>query len=630
MAFDYDKIKHHRDSGESFWTAYSDLFSVLSAIFLLLYVVSSVRSGTFSIQKEVQYQVLAKEAQDLKDQIRIYNALRDETVEQSSDDEQKQYKMLMDKLSLLQEESNGEKKDLIEKSRQLAQKEMALNKYQQMIRNIVNVNMLSKRQIKQRDFLIAKKDFDITEKDGEIRGLNTDIEKKEKVIEENNERIASIQDRLADQIKRVRLEQKSSRLTKDAMNKKIANLQQSSEQQINAIEGKNASIARDLQMAKTSLSLTQNALENTQGKLQTTVGQLENVKEQSAAEKQSLLGKISQVQAQSDSERNALMGKMQNMQGKSAAEKQALLGQLEGAKQGFQKQLNDLKSEGEARMASEKAAFDKALTGEKLSGAAKAAREAAFRQKAEGEAGALRGALAGLGNKIGEAERQLADAREKEGRYVASVDKLAKENQGLSQDLKRAKEVAEAKKKLVQNIRDNFNKAGIKADVDDKTGDVFLSFGDDYFESGRADLKESMQRRLEKFIPQYSKSLFSDPKTAQNIASVEIIGFASSTYKGKYVNPQSLKTEDREAVDYNLKLSFNRANSIFKHIFDKDRLQYDHQKDLLPLVKVVGRGYLPDGKQPGDIPSGMPERDFCKKFNCAKAQKVIIKFNLKE
>lgn len=623
MAFDYDKIKHKRDSGETFWTAYSDLFSVLSAIFLLLYVVSSVRNGTFSIQKEVQYQVLAKEAQDLKDQIRIYNALRDETLEQSSDDEQKQYKVLMDKLVLLQEESNEEKKDLIEKSRQLAQKETALNKYQQMIRNIVNVNMLSKRQLKQRDFLIAKKDFDITEKDGEIRGLNTDIEKKELTIKENNEKIDGIQERLANQIKRVRAEQKASKISKIAMNKRIASLQAMSKQQIVALEGKNASVERDLQMAKTSLSLTQNALETTNEKLV-------DVTQKSAAEKQSLLGKISDVQARSEAERQSLLGKMNDMQGKTAAEKQALLGQLEASKAGYQKQLNDLKSEGEAQMAAEKSAFDRALAAEKLGGAAKAAREAEFRRKAEGEAGALRGALAGLGDKIGEAERQLAAAREKEGRFVASVDKLSRENQDLSENLKRAKEVAEAKKKLVQNIKDNFKRAGVSADVDEKTGDVYLSFGDDYFESGRADLKDTMQRRLEKFIPQYSKSLFSDPKMAENIASVEIIGFASSTYKGKYVNPQSLNPTDREAVNYNLNLSFNRATSIFKHIFDKSKLEYDHQRDLLPLVKVVGRGYLPDGKQPGDIPTGMPEREFCKKYNCAKAQKVIIKFNLKE
>jgi chromosome segregation ATPase len=623
MAFDYDKIKHNREGNETFWTAYSDLFSVLSAIFLLLYVVTSVHSGTFSIQKEVQYQVLAKEAEDLKDQIRIYNALRDETVEQSSEDEQKQYKMLMDKLTLLQEETNEEKNDLIAKSRELAQKEDALNKYQQMIRNIVNVNMLSKRQIKQRDFLIAKKDFDITEKDSEIRDLNADITKKEKVIDDNNRQIASIQNRLTDQIKRVQAAQKSAKMTRAAAMKRIASLREQSQKQIQAIEGKNATIERDLETVRSNLALTQNTLVETEGKLQ-------EVTERSAAEKQSLLGKIDEVKSQSEAERGRFMGKLKEMEGKSAAEKQALLAQLESTKSGYAQQMAQLKAEGEARMAAEKAAFDKALAGEKLSGAARAAREAEFRRKAEGEAQALKGALQGLGDKIGEAERQLAAAREKEGRFLASVDKLSKENMDLGDRLRKAKENAEAKKKLVSNIKDNFRKAGVSADIDEKTGDVYLSFGDDYFESGRADLKDSMQRRLEKFIPQYSKSLFSDPNTAKNIASVEIIGFASSTYKGKYVNPQSLDPKDREAVDYNLKLSFNRANSIFRHIFDKQKLQYEHQKDLLPLVKVVGRGYLPDGKQGNEIPKGMPEREFCKQFNCAKAQRVIIKFNLKE
>ena len=623
MAFDYDKIKHKRDAGENFWTAYSDLFTVLSAVFLLLYVVSSVRSGTFGIQKEVQYQVLAKEAQDLKNQIRIYNALRDETVQESTEDEQKQYKMLMDKLVLLKEEANDEKGDLIEKSRQLAQKEEALNKYQQMIRNIVNVNMLSKRQLKQRDFLIAKKDFDITEKDGEIRDLNTDIQKKEQVIEQNNQQIASIQDKLADQIKRVRAEQKAHRSSKAAMDKKIAALKNMSQQQIAAIENKNASIERDLEMAKNSLSLTQSQLANTEN-------QLQDVTQKSAAEKKSLLAKIQDAQAKADADRASLQGKLADIQGKSAAEKQALMGQIEAAKAGYQKQIADLQREGEAQMAAEKDAFDKALADSKATGAAKAAREAEFRKKAEGEAAALKGALAGLGGKVAEAEKQLADAKTREGRYVASIGDLKKQNQGLGEELGRAKELAEAKKKLVNNIKENFRKAGIKADVDDKTGDVYLSFGDDYFDSGSANLKDSMQRRLEKFIPQYSNSLFSDPKTAENIASVEIIGFASSTYKGRYVNPMSLKPEDKEAVDYNLKLSFSRANSIFKHIFDPNKLQYQHQKDLLPLVKVVGRGYLPEGRSPAEIPSGISDKEFCKKYNCAKAQKVIIKFNLKE
>ena len=48
------------------------------------------------------------------------------------------------------------------------------------------------------------------------------------------------------------------------------------------------------------------------------------------------------------------------------------------------------------------------------------------------------------------------------------------------------------------------------------------------------------------------------------------------------------------------------------------------------MVKVVGQGYLPEGKTGKDIPEGMGEKEFCSKYNCKQAQKVVIKFNLKE
>ena len=47
MGLDYKK-KHSHGGGdsESFWTSYSDLFLGLSSIFLMLYVVASLRTGT--------------------------------------------------------------------------------------------------------------------------------------------------------------------------------------------------------------------------------------------------------------------------------------------------------------------------------------------------------------------------------------------------------------------------------------------------------------------------------------------------------------------------------------------------------------------------------------------------------
>jgi hypothetical protein len=139
-----------------------------------------------------------------------------------------------------------------------------------------------------------------------------------------------------------------------------------------------------------------------------------------------------------------------------------------------------------------------------------------------------------------------------------------------------------------------------------------------------------MKTTLKKFVPNYSKSLFDDPKIAKEIQSLEIIGFSSPTYRGKYVDPQSLKEEDRTAIDYNLDLSYNRAKSIFSYMFDKKSMTYKYQKEMLPLVKVTGRSFLAEEMKGRDIASGIPIKEYCAKYDCDKSQKVIIKFNLKD
>ncbi len=552
MSFDYDRLAKKADEHGSFWTSYADLFMMLTTVFLLLYVVSSLRSGTFGVLKNAEYQRLSKEAADLREQIRVYNALRDEQVSQGSEDEQKVYANLMDKLSLLKEEAKQEKEDLRTQAPENEQKEIALNKYQQIIRNIINVNVLAKGQIKRRDEVIQTKETVIEQQTSEI-------EEQSKQIAANNQKIEAINQELAQKIEKIKRQQKKAKMSKKAMQQAIAQLQK-----------------------------------------------------QSAAQ-------------------------VQTLRTKNEQERQALTAQLESTRASYQAQMQGLQQEHQKRLAAERAEFEKNLETTRLTAAEKAAKEAEFRKRAEAQAqelqgklSGLQGKISGLEGKIGESEKQLHAARDGESRALATVQGLKQENAGLSDDLKRTREIAEAKKNLAAAIRRNFKNAGITADVDGKTGDVTLSFPEDYFDTGQASLKSGMLQRLKKFIPAYTKSLFSDPKTAEKIANVEIIGFASSTFKGKYVNPQSLKEKDREAVDYNLKLSFSRANSIFKFIFDTSQLQYEHQDKLLPMVKVVGRGYLPEGKQGSEIREGMPEKEFCQKYNCKNAQKVVVKFNLKD
>ena len=138
MSFEYRKSKGHGDN-ESFWTSYSDLFLGLSSIFLMLYVVASLRTGTDTIKVMTDNQQLKVEVQDLKNQLQTYESVKENYLNnQASKDEVTEYNELMDKLTLLQDEAKNEKESLRQKARENERKEAALNKYQQMVRNIIN------------------------------------------------------------------------------------------------------------------------------------------------------------------------------------------------------------------------------------------------------------------------------------------------------------------------------------------------------------------------------------------------------------------------------------------------------------------------------------------------------------
>ena len=230
-----------------------------------------------------------------------------------------------------------------------------------------------------------------------------------------------------------------------------------------------------------------------------------------------------------------------------------------------------------------------------------------------------------LKKKLKQANDEYKKQQQQLAKKLANTSKQYNQKiSGLQKDLKKAEARENARKQLAKKIKTKFAKAGIKMDVDENTGEVVLSFGDEYFETGRHSLKPKMKEILKDFIPLYAQSLFEDKDISRRIEDVQIVGFASPTFKGKVVNPNSLSKKDRKAVSYNLDLSYNRAKSIFNYMFyDKD-LDYDHQKKLLSMVKVSGAGYFGGSNR---NPSS-EEQVTCKEKDCKDLQKVIIKFNL--
>ena len=83
---------------------------MLSTVFLLLYVVATLRSGSFGMEKNAEYQRLAKEAEDLKEQIRVFRIPFRWPIAKGSESEQETYANLMDKLKLLQDRPDPRKR----------------------------------------------------------------------------------------------------------------------------------------------------------------------------------------------------------------------------------------------------------------------------------------------------------------------------------------------------------------------------------------------------------------------------------------------------------------------------------------------------------------------------------------
>lgn len=554
MGFDYNKNKGHSGQ-DSMWTSYSDLFLGLSIIFLLLYVSASLKQGTDGIKQSLENKRLVKEAEDLRQQIKVYENLKQNYLnQQASQDEQETYEALMSKLDLLQDQAKDEKNKLREQAKDNEKKEMALNKYQQLIRNIINSNMIAKSRIKNRDSLIDTKEEVITEKTNEISSLEKTVAEKAEQLKGSIQKTEAMKSQLAERMKQLRNAYQAHRISKQKFEQQQAAVRADAMEKISALRSVNAKAKQELARASQELEHTSSRLNESQGQVQ----------------------KLGQEKSQLESE-------LANADAKQKAE------------------IGRLKGEFAEQSRAEREAFDKKLAKEKLSGDARAAREAQFKANAEKKAGELAGKIADLDQK-----------------YRQSQGALAKATENLN-----------ARKKLAQQIKSNFGKYGVNAEVDGNTGDVMLSFGDEYFATGHADLKPKMREILVKAMPAYSASLFENDKIASRIQSVEIVGFASPTYGGKYVDPSSLDPENRQAVNYNLDLSYSRAKSIFNYVFDRNKMAFKHQERLLPLVKVTGRSFL-SGENTRDPASQGSAEAFCRANDCAKLQKVIIKFSLKD
>lgn len=557
MALNFHNKKH--TDNESFWTSYSDLFLGLSSIFLMLYVVSSLRSGTDGIKNAVENKKLKVEVQDLKNQLNTYESLKDNYMKtQANNSEVDEYTELMDKLSLLQDEAKNEKNKLREQAKENELKEKALNKYQQMVRNVINKSTLDKVKISNRNEIITERDTTIDTQTHEISSLNKNIDTMNYQIKSKDNQITQAKAELNQRAADLKNMLKKHKLSQKAYNQKLKKLQATAQSEIASLQSERQAAQANLNQTQRQLASVQSTLSQTQSDLGKTQGEL--------------------------AMKGAEVGKLNQQIGQLSIENQT---KIAGLQKGFADQ-----------QARDRAAFDAELGRQKNLGAAEIARrEAKFKADGEAKERKLAGEISGL----------MGQLKDTEGKLATANAELA------------------ARRQIANEISQGFKKAGIKADIDMATGDVVLDFGQAHFDSDSANLKNEMKGVLQKAMPIYAQSLFGNVKVAKEISAVEIVGFASPTYKGKVVDPYSTAPSDREALKYNMDLSYKRAKSIFNYILDEKNMQFSYRDTMVPNLKVSGRSFLDLMKMDRNVAS---VQDYCQKYDCKKSQKVIIKFNM--
>ncbi|WP_413582168.1 microtubule-binding protein [Bdellovibrio sp. HCB288] len=461
---------------------------------------------------------------------------------QASKDEAQEYQELMDKLTLLQEDAKSEKDKLVQQALENDKKAKALNKYQQMVRNVMNANKMAKSKIINRDDLIKDQDVEIADQEVEIKDLNQDIQHKQQLIAQGEKQIADTEQALQRRMNELRYAYKQNKLNKSKFEQQMAAAKADANSKINGLSNANAQYQAQLQEANDQLGQTQSDLSKTKGMLAQKEGEARGLQGQLGEAK----GQLGKTQSELASTRGALS----QTSGQLAAA-QGELGQAKG-------QLGNLK----------------------------------------GQLGNLQGQVGNLKGQLNATEGQLAQAR-------AEI---------------------EARKAVATEISKGFAKAGIKAEIDGQTGDVVLDFGQQYFDSDSDRLKREMKGVIEKAMPIYSRSLFGNPKISDKVSAVEIVGFASPTYQGRFIDPNSSKPGDKEALKYNMDLSYRRAKSIFNYMLDEDNVRFEHQKQLMGLMKVSGRSFLEVMKVQNRGVATAAE--FCKQNDCKKAQRVIIRFSM--
>ncbi|HIL87827.1 MAG TPA: hypothetical protein EYM25_03800 [Deltaproteobacteria bacterium] len=273
----------------------------------------------------------------------------------------------------------------------------------------------------------------------------------------------------------------------------------------------------------------------------------------------------------------------------------------------FQKILMDRDAQARKALAEQEAQRRKALTAKQGS------------KLAEEESKEYARALADLKRQLQDKEGQLGNLKQ-QGNDLASKHKALRNAKAkIDKELAGERKAKQAKQKITDRLKELEKHGAIVT----QEGEVILPLKTNFFRRDDYVIQVPLQDFLKEIVPRYAKLLCGEPEYCDQIKEVKIGGYASPVYEGRYVGIQDESLWARYAQDYNLNLSFKRAQAVFH--FVKFDMVFAHKAEFMKkLTDVSGHGYLKAKAVPKEYVGKLASCE--DEYNCEQERYVVLTF----
>jgi predicted nucleic acid-binding Zn-ribbon protein len=687
----YDDQNDNKDDG-SIWTSYSDLFTTVAIIFLVMFVFALIKAGVSTVQtvqqKKIHEQELKgkidpslKKKTDQKiadvektiDDMKNYDEIISQKVQDLTDfakkmqlNKQVMHDILEDQkrkdaiLQNVQEKLVEKEKSAQELVLQKNNLENQINQTEEMLQQLAQEKEVNHKKIAELSQELIKTE---QKSKSEVDSVRTAMQNAEMMFQQKIENVLKDK-RLNEQQSQTALKEleknklhveQQFQLQLSEIQQKMQQTRQLSEQEISKVRTEYNHLQTQLENKNDALTNLETNLEDFKQKIsqrEKIIKDLEQQKReqdhkiqslsQSTLKNESMIEKLRQLNTQYATELNQIkqresdlsraVASMENQKDNQASQLQQMQGTIE--------QLNREVAEQEVALRNEEMKNQQKLLGLESLNQTLLAKIQALQQnavskhdnlsklKAENEH------LKQLANNQSKVSQQEFDQIKTQAMLAQKEkERLARENGDLKHAVKDiAKKVTDVKSQIRGNIAKKlaglFQKANIAAKVDPATGNVTLDLGKNF-------LFQKNSAKLSNGAKEQLKKIipiYSDVLLSDAKISDQISSFNIEGHASPLWNNAYVAPDalNPKAYSFNMGISSRRATSISTFLFGKTIGDYQHKTILKNKTRAVGYGHTKPIEFFGNKKRSIASQNQCFPFDCALSQRVELSFTLKD